>query len=293
MLQGSLVAVVTPMLGTGAVDWAALDRLTDIHIEQGTHGIVPTGTTGESATLEVTEHLKVITHVVKRVAGRVPVVAGTGANSTKEAIELTRMAADAGSDVCLLVTPYYNKPTQEGLYRHYLAVADAVNIPQLLYNVPGRTACDLLPETICKLSNHPGIVGVKEATGDVSRVGAILQHAATGFYVLSGEDAKNMELMQAGAVGCISVTANAAPRLMSEFCAAMLAGDIVKAQQCHEQLSPLHEALFVESSPIPVKWALHRLGWIEEGIRLPLTPLATDKHAVVEEGLKIAGMLDP
>lgn len=279
------------MLATGAVDWAAFDRLLDMHIEQGTRGIVPTGTTGESATLDVAEHVQVVRHIVKRLDGRLPVIAGTGANATTEAIALTQMAADAGVNACLIVAPYYNKPTQEGLYQHYLAVAEAVRIPQLLYNVPSRTACDLLPATVCRLAPHPNIAGIKEASGDVSRVAAILQDCGDDFLVLSGEDGQNLALMQAGAVGCISVTANVAPGLMSDFCQAALAGDARQARHYHEQLSKLHAALFVESSPIPVKWALQRLGLIEDSIRLPLTPLARDKHEVVEHALQAVGLL--
>lgn len=291
MFRGSLVALVTPMLATGEIDWDALDMLVELHVESGTAGIVPTGTTGESATLDVDEHLQVIKRVVAKIAGRLPVVAGTGANATKEGIELSKMAAQAGVDACLLVAPYYNKPPQEGLYRHYLAIAEAVDIPQLLYNVPGRTACDLLPETVCRLAQHPNIVGIKEASGEVDRVKTILAGVDKDFVVLSGEDARNLQLMQAGAVGCISVTANAAPQLMADFCNAYLADDQARAHACHEKLLPLHDALFIESSPIPVKWALHHMGLIKSGIRLPLVPLVRAKQMPVQSALQSAGLL--
>ena len=289
-LQGSLVALVTPMLAAGEIDWHRLDELVDMHIDSGTHGLVPAGTTGESATLSVSEHTKVIESVVQRVDGRIPVVAGTGANSTSEAIELTLIALGVGADACLLVTPYYNKPTQEGLYRHYMAIADTANIPQLLYNVPSRTACDLLPETVCRLAVHPNIIGIKEATGQVDRGVSILRDTEN-FIVLSGEDAKNFELMQVGAVGCISVTANAAPVLMAKFCNAALAGDLDTAKTYDDCLQELHTTLFVEPNPIPVKWALQRMGLIESGIRLPLTPLSTAAQDAVENSLKGAGLL--
>lgn len=289
-LQGSLVALVTPMLADGEIDWHRLDKLVDMHIDSGTHGLVPAGTTGESATLSVSEHAKVIESVVKRADGRVPVVAGTGANSTSEAIKLTLIALNAGADACLLIAPYYNKPTQEGLYRHYMTIADAADIPQLLYNVPSRTACDLLPETVCRLAVHPNIIGIKEATGQVDRVTLILRDT-DNFIALSGEDAKNFELIQAGAIGCISVTANVAPTLMAKFCNAALAGDLSAARAYDDCLQGLHAALFVESNPIPAKWALQRMGLIESGIRLPLTPLSTAAQDTVENSLKGAGIL--
>lgn len=274
MFTGSIVALVTPMSTSGEVDVGALDRLVDRHIQEGTHGIVPVGTTGESATLEVSEHLDVIERVIKRVDGRVPVIAGTGANATDEAIELTRAAKQLGADGCLLVTPYYNKPTQEGLFRHYVAIAEAVDVPQVLYNVPGRTGCDMLPATIARLAGIPQIVGVKEASGDITRVSAIRATTPDEFTVLSGEDACTFEMLKLGARGTISVTANVAPGPMAQFCAAFLEGDVEKAQRIDQRLQPLHKMLFVESNPIPVKWALHQLGLIDSGIRLPLTPLA-------------------
>jgi len=285
MLQGSLVALVTPMLDDGQVDWSALERLVKMHLEEGTQGIVPTGTTGESATLEVEEHIRVIERVVQGVDGKIPVVGGTGANSTQEAIEWTRAATAVGVDACLLVSPYYNKPTQEGLYRHHMAIADAVEIPQLLYNVPARTSSDLLPETAIRLASHPNIIGIKEASTKVQRVAEILEQTED-FCVLSGEDSQNLPLMQAGAVGCISVTANVAPRLMAQFCDAANNGDMATASQLHQRLMPVHQSLFVESNPIPVKWALWYMGLIEKGIRLPMTVLSEDKQAKVRESLK-------
>lgn len=272
--MGSIVAIVTPMQANGDVDFGRLDALVDWHIESGTHGIVAVGTTGESSTLQVAEHMEVIRRVVRRVNGRAHVIAGTGANATAEAIELTRGAADLGVDACLLVTPYYNKPPQEGLFQHYSAVAAAVNIPQILYNVPGRTACDLQPETIARLAPLPNIVGVKEATGEVSRVTRIRELCGDDFVILSGEDAKNFELMQAGAVGAISVTANVLPREMAQFCTAMLAGRVAEAGEIDARMQPLHAMLFIETSPIPVKYALEHLGRIGPGIRLPLVPMS-------------------
>ena len=286
MFSGSIVALVTPMSTSGDVDIPALDGLIDRHIDAGTHGIVPVGTTGESATLEVSEHLRVIEHVIKRVDGRVPVIAGTGANATAEAIELTREAKARGADACLLVTPYYNKPTQEGLFRHYVAVAEAVDVPQVLYNVPGRTGCDMLPETIARLAGVPQIVAVKEASGDVERVSAIRKASPEEFTVLSGEDACTCEMLKLGAGGVISVTANVAPAMMSRFCTAYLEGDTEKAEDIDQLLQPLHAMLFVESNPIPVKWALHQMGLIDASIRLPLTPLAEQFREPLAELLR-------
>ena len=274
MFTGSIVAIITPMHADGEIDYKALEALVEWHIKCGTHGIVPVGTTGESATVSVAEHTKVIRTVVAVANRRVAIVAGTGANSTTEAIELTRAAKDAGADGCLLVTPYYNRPPQEGLFRHYMAVADAVDIPQVLYNVPARTACDLLPATIARLAPHRNIVGIKEASGDVARVRQIHELCGRDFVVLSGEDSKNLELMREGALGSISVTANVAPALMSEFCTAMLEGDQARAAAIDARLQPLHAMLFVEPSPMPVKWALNHLGRIGSGIRLPLVPFS-------------------
>ena len=291
MFQGSLVALVTPMRPDGSVDEESLSRLVEFHVENATDGIVAVGTTGESATLDEPEHCHVIRRVVELVAGRMPVIAGTGANSTSEAITLTRCAEEAGADACLLVTPYYNKPTQEGLYRHFRAVAEAVAIPQILYNVPGRTACDMLPETVMRLAAIDNIIGIKEATGDVSRVPRILEGAGGGFRIYSGDDATALEAMLAGAGGVISVTANVAPRAMHEMCALALAGDAEGARRINERLMALHTDLFVESNPIPVKWALHAMGLIPEGIRLPLTWLSDRYHDTVRQALVQGGVL--
>lgn len=274
MFTGSIVALVTPMTATGSIDWDALARLIEWHVEEGTDGIVPVGTTGESATLDTHDHILVIEEVVRMVAGRVPVIAGTGSNSTAEALELTRAAKEAGADAALQVTPYYNKPTQEGLFRHYALLAEEVDLPQVLYNVPGRTACDLLPATVARLAPLRNIVAIKEASGDVSRVEEIHRLCGKEFAVLSGEDGKNLELMRAGACGLISVTANVVPGMLAAFTDAMLASDDAAAAAIDVRLQPLHRALFLESNPIPVKWALYELGRIDAGIRLPLTPLS-------------------
>jgi len=291
MFRGSLVALVTPMRADGAVDDESLARLVEFHVQNGTDGIVAVGTTGESATLDTEEHCGLIRRVVELAGGRIPVIAGTGANSTSEAIELTHCGKAAGADACLLVTPYYNKPTQEGLYRHFKAVAEAVDVPQILYNVPGRTACDLLPATAARLAAVPNIVAIKEATGNIERVTEILERTGGGFAVYSGDDATAREAILAGALGDISVTANVAPRLMHEMCALALAGDGEGARRLDERLMPLHKALFVESNPIPVKWALFAMDLIPEGIRLPLTPLSEDLRPAVRQALEQAGVL--
>ncbi|MCY4142439.1 MAG: 4-hydroxy-tetrahydrodipicolinate synthase [Gammaproteobacteria bacterium] len=291
MLKGSLVALVTPMQENGAIDWGALDNLIDWHLESGTHGIVPVGTTGESATLSVEEHTAVIKATVKRVNGRVPVVAGTGANATWEAIELTRHGMDAGADACLVVTPYYNKPTQEGLYRHYSAIAEAVDIPLVLYNVPPRTACDMTAETVSRLATNDRIIGIKEACGDATRVDEIKRVVPDDFILLSGEDAQTLEMMKSGAVGTISVSANVAPAMMSQFCERFLTGNVEIAETIDSRLQPIHEILFVETSPIPTKWALRVMGKIEVGIRLPLVPLSSQHHASLQERLVAAGLM--
>ncbi len=291
MFQGSMVALVTPMREDGSIDFPALRKLIDFHIENGTSAIIAVGTTGESATVNVDEHCQIIKESVKHIRGRVPVIAGTGANSTAEAIELTRYAREARADACLLVTPYYNKPPQEGLYRHYKAIAEAVPIPQILYNVPGRTACDMLPETVIRLAPIPNIIGIKEATGQIDRVKQITQACGDRMEVYSGDDATALELILAGGKGVISVTANVAPKQMSELCAAALAGDEATARAIDERLMDLHKKLFVEANPIPVKWALKEMGMIEGGIRLPLTPLAEEYHAVVRQALRAAGVL--
>jgi len=290
MIQGSLVALVTPMLSDGTVDDEALKRLVDWHVEQGTDAIVSVGTTGESATLDEEEHCATMARTVEFVAGRIPVIAGTGANSTAEAIRLTRCARDSGADACLLVTPYYNKPTQEGLYLHHKAVAEAVDIDQILYNVPGRTAVDMLPETVARLAELPNIIGVKEATGDLSRITAIRERLGSGFAIYSGDDATAREAILAGADGDISVTANVAPAAMHAMCRAALDGDADLAAELDVGLAGLHKALFVESSPIPVKWALAHMGMIGEGIRLPLTWLSEGARPVVEQALVQAGI---
>jgi len=291
MIAGSMVALVTPMNPQGDIDWQALSDLIDWHLQEGTNAIVAVGTTGESATLSVEEHLAVIRHVVKQVNRRIPVIAGTGANSTREAVELTENAKAAGADACLLVVPYYNKPTQEGLYQHFKTIAEAVDIPQILYNVPGRTACDLLAETVARLSHVRNIIGIKEATGDLQRGKSILEAAKDGFLLYSGDDATAAELMLLGAKGNISVTANVAPRAMSELCEAAIAGDAEKARTLNQRLAPLHEKLFIEPNPIPVKWALAQMGRIKPGIRLPLTPLAYSCHQSLQNALHKSGIL--
>ncbi len=288
MFTGSMVAIVTPMQLDGAVDYDALARLVDFHLENGTDVLVPAGTTGESATLDHNEHCEVIKRVVKQVKGRIPVIGGTGANSTWEALSLTRCAAEAGVDACLLVTPYYNKPTQEGLYQHYKKIAEEIDVPQILYNVPGRTACDMLPETVSRLAEVKNIVGVKEASGDLSRGVKIKELCGSEFMVVSGEDPQAMESILAGGQGVISVTANVAPRLMHEMCAAALAGDRDKATEINDKIADLHRDLFIESNPIPTKWSLYEMGLIPAGIRLPLTPLSEQYHDTLRAALKKA-----
>ncbi len=290
-LRGSLVALITPMHPDGSIDWPALAGLINWHIDEGTHGIIPVGTTGESATLAVDEHLEFIEKTVAAVAGRVPVIAGTGANSTAEAIHLTRQAEAAGADACLSVVPYYNKPTQEGLYRHFMAIADATSLPVVLYNVPPRTACDMLPETVARLAGHERIIGIKEACGDAERVAEIVPVVADDFVVLSGEDAQTLRMMELGAVGTISVTANVVPRLMSEFCTAFLDGRMEEAKALDGKLQPLHAALFVEPNPQPAKWALHEMGRVQPGIRLPLIELSEGARPALVACLKDIGAL--
>ncbi len=292
MFHGSIVALVTPMRVDGAIDEDSLQRLVDFHVENKSDALVSVGTTGESATLDHDEHCHVMRRTVEMAAGRIPVIAGTGANSTREAIDLTRCAMEGGADACLLVTPYYNKPTQEGLYRHHMAIAEAVPIPQILYNVPGRTACDMLPETVARLAVIENIVGIKEASGELGRVREIIEGCGEGFCVYSGDDATAMELMLMGGKGNISVTANVAPAAMHDLCAAAMASDRATASRINAQLDVLHRALFVESNPIPVKWALHEMGLIGDGIRLPLTPLAEEFHATVRQALLQAGVLE-
>lgn len=291
MLSGSIVALVTPMKANGAVDFEALESLIEWHIEEGTHGIVPMGTTGESATLDTPEHLMVIRRTIEVVAGRIPVIAGTGSNSTDESIHQTQEAERLGADACLLVTPYYNRPTQEGLFRHYRAIAEVTRVPLVLYNVPARTACDLKPETVGRLAVIEGIVGIKEASGDANRVTAIRERVPEDFFILSGEDALTLRMMELGAKGTISVTANVLPGLMSEFCSAFLRGDIARAREIDAMLQPIHEILFVETSPTPTKWALAEMGRIDRGIRLPLVELSEQHRPEVRARLERIGAL--
>lgn len=286
MFKGSFVAMVTPMHDDGSVDDAALSRLVDFHVAQGSDGIVAVGTTGESATLDHDEHAAVIARIVELAAGRIPVIAGTGANSTREAVNLTRCAKDAGADACLLVTPYYNKPTQEGLYRHYMAVAEAVDIPQILYNVPGRTACDMKPETVGRLARAGNIVGIKEATGDMQRIHDLRAACGDDFVILSGEDWMACDtILDGGGQGVISVTANVAPAAMHTMCVLALDGDAQGAREVDATLRALHEALFVESNPIPVKWAVAQMGLMGPGIRLPMTSLSARFHETVRHAM--------
>lgn len=291
MFQGSMVAIVTPMNEDGNIDKISLRRLVDHHIENQTKAIVAVGTTGESATLTHDEHCEVINIVVEQVAGRIPVIAGTGSNSTDEAIEYTRCAADSGADACLLVTPYYNKPTQEGLYQHYKKIAETVPIPQLLYNVPGRTACDMQPETVKRLSVIDNIIGIKEAVGETKRIQDLIAFANDQFAIYSGDDPTALELILMGGKGTISVTANVAPKAMSEMCQKALAGDRSGAEAINQRLMGLHKKLFVESNPIPVKWAVASLGLIPAGIRLPLTPLSENFHSIVKEAMQQAQVI--
>ncbi|GAB4392703.1 MAG: 4-hydroxy-tetrahydrodipicolinate synthase [Gammaproteobacteria bacterium] len=274
MFHGSMVALVTPLLSDGSLDFASLDRLIAWHIEQGTRAIIVAGTTGEAATLEWQEKQSLIRRAVKVAEEKIPIIAGTAANSTKATIELTKMAMEEGVDACLIMTPAYIKPTQEGLYQHYKAVAHAVAIPQILYNVPGRTACDLLPETVARLADIANIIGIKEATGDLSRVREIKNRCTGVFDLYSGDDPSALDFMRLGGKGVISVTANVAPHLMSQMCEALLAQQFEVANEIDQRLMPLHRALFVEANPIPTKWALHHMQLIEAGIRLPLTELS-------------------
>ena len=291
MFQGSMVAIVTPMENDGSIAYTAFADLIEFQIQEGSDAIVPAGTTGESATLTFQEHCDVIRFTIEQVKGRVPVVAGTGANSTREALALTREAAAAGADACLLITPYYNKPPQEGLYRHYKTIATAVPIPQILYNVPGRTACDMLPETVARLRAVPEIIGIKEATGSLERSREIMRLCGDDFAVFSGEDIAAAEMILQGGAGVITVTGNVAPGKMRQMTAAALAGDRTTATHIDAQLCILHEKLFVESNPIPVKWALHRMGKIPGGLRLPLVPLSDSHHAEVARALQRAGVI--
>lgn len=291
MITGSIVALVTPMEASGAVNWVELEKLVKMHVEQGTDSIVAMGTTGESATLDTDEHLEVIRRVIKWVAGRIPVIAGTGANSTSEAIHLTQQAQKLGADAALLVSPYYNKPTQEGLFLHHKAIAEAADIPQILYNVPGRTAVDMLPETIERLSHVKNIVAVKEATGDIARGEEVIRRVDGRIAVYSGDDETAYELILRGAKGNISVTANVAPAKMHELCELALAGKAAEAKALNDELMPLHNTMFLESNPIPVKWALHQMGLIGPGIRLPLTPLSVEFREPLKQALSQCNLL--
>lgn len=291
MFRGSMVALITPMTADGAVDEAALEALVAFHLESGTDAIVAVGTTGESATLDYKEHRHVMKRVVELVGGKVPVIAGTGSNSTTEAIEMTEIAMRDGADACLLVTPYYNKPTQEGLYQHYKMIAERVAIPQILYNVPGRTACDLLPETVERLASVSNIIGIKDATGNLERGKEIMERCGDRMDVYSGDDATAMELILMGAKGDISVTANVAPKAMHDMCAAALAGDRETASRINATLEGLHKDLFLEPNPIPVKWALARMGFGDErGIRLPLVPCSESIQPQVLAAMRKAGI---
>ena len=291
MFKGSIPALVTPMTADGAIDFASWDRVLDFHARAGTDAVVVGGTTGESPTLERAELEELVRRAKSRLAGRMPVIAGSGSNSTAKTIALSKAVEAAGADALLLVTPYYNKPTQEGLCRHFMAVADAVGIPIILYNVPGRTGCDMLPGTIVRLSQHPRIVGVKEATGDLSRAEPILRAARPGFALISGDDPTAAQLMKLGACGVISVTANVAAKAMHEMCTAALAGRHAEAISLNEALQPLHQAMFVEANPIPVKWAVEQLGLIGPGIRLPLTPLAAPYRGEVAAAMAAVGVM--
>jgi 4-hydroxy-tetrahydrodipicolinate synthase len=291
MITGSLVAIVTPMFEDGVLDIARFKSLIDWHIAEGTNGIVVVGTSGESPTVDFDEHKELIRIAVEHSRGRIPIIAGTGANSTAEAIELTISAKKAGATACLSVVPYYNKPTQEGLYRHFRKIAEAVDIPNIVYNVPGRTVADISNDTVLRLAQIPNIVGIKDATANIERGSDLLRRAPKGFAVYSGEDATGLALILLGGQGVISVTANVAPRLMREMCAAALSADVVRAREINFKLLPLHRNLFVEANPIPVKWAVAQLGLIEGGIRLPLTPLSAQYHELVKDAMREAGVI--
>ena len=293
MLTGSIVAIVTPMREDGKLDLGRFRSLMDWHIAEGTDGIVVVGTTGESPTVDFDEHKELIRIAVKHAAGRIPVIAGTGANSTAEAIELSASARKAGAAASLSVVPYYNKPTQEGLYRHFRTIAEAVDIPQIVYNVPGRTVADIANDTVLRLAQVPNIIGIKDATGNIERGSDLLRRSPKNFAVYSGDDASGLALMLLGGNGVISVTANVAPRLVHQMCAAALAGDVKTAREINFKLLPLHQKLFVEANPIPVKWAVAQMGLIGAGIRLPLTPMSAQLNEVVAEAMRHAGIALP
>ena len=290
-IVGSIVALVTPMLEDGSVDYPALRRLIDWHIAEGTDCIGVVGTTGESPTVSVEEHCEIIRVAVEHAAGRVPIMAGAGGNASREAIELTRFAKRVGADCTLQVVPYYNKPSQEGIYRHFRAVAEAVDLPVVLYNVPGRTVADMLPETVLRLAQVPGIVGIKEATGNIERACWLIKQAPKGFSIYSGDDGTAVALMLLGGHGDVSVTANVAPRLMHELCMAAIEGDVKRATELHLRLLPLHKQLFCEPSPAPAKWALAQLGRCAEHVRLPILPLTENGQAQVGQALRASGLL--
>ena len=292
MFRGSMVALVTPMTESGELDHVAFGRLLDWHQRQGTDGIIIAGTTGESATVSAAEVAELLQIAVQRLGGRMPVIAGTGSNSTADAVERTRSACELGVDAVLVVTPYYNRPPQEGLYRHFSVVADASSVPMILYNVPSRTACDLLPETVERLAAHPQIIGIKDATGSIERGAEILARCGDDFLLYSGDDASCRELIGIGAQGVVTVTGNVAPKLMREMVEAALSEDQARARELDGCLAGLHEALFVEANPIPAKWALERLGLIGPGIRLPLTQLADAHHETVLEAMRRAGVIE-
>ena len=292
MFKGSLVAIVTPMDEEGGLDLDRFRALLDFHIEHGTDGVVVVGTTGESPTVDFEEHHLLMRTAVDHVAGRIPVIAGTGANSTREAIDLSIYAKNAGVDACLSVAPYYNKPTQEGLYQHFKAIAEAVDIPHILYNVPGRTVADIHNNTALRLAQIPNIVGIKDATGDIGRGSDLLQRAPSGFSIYSGDDVSGLAFLLLGGHGVISVTANVAPRMMHDMCAAAFAGDLNTARAINNKLLRLHIDLFVEANPIPVKWAVAQMGLIGPGIRLPLTPLSGQYHQLLREAMQSANIHD-
>jgi 4-hydroxy-tetrahydrodipicolinate synthase len=290
-LTGSMVALITPMYENGDIDFDALEKLVNFHIESGTKAIVSVGTTGESATLNHDEHIEVMKKTIEYSNGRIPVVAGTGANSTSEAIELTEAAKDINADACLLVTPYYNKPTQEGLYQHYKKIAESVEIDQILYNVPGRTGVDMSVDTVARLANIENIIGVKDATGDLNVAKSLIQKCPESFILLSGDDGTAIDFILMGGHGGISVTANVVPKLLSTAYDLAIRGNLEKAKEIDLEISNLHSHLFIESNPIPVKWAMHKMGFCENGIRLPLTKLESESRKIIEVDLQNQGLL--
>jgi 4-hydroxy-tetrahydrodipicolinate synthase len=293
MITGSLVAIVTPMRADGALDIPAFRKLIDWHVAEGTDGIVVLGTTGESPTVDFDEHKELVRIAVQHARGRIPVIAGTGGNSTAEAIELTEAAKKAGATACLSVVPYYNKPTQEGMYLHFRKIAETVELPMIVYNVPARTVADMQNDTVLRLAQVPGIIGIKDASASIERASDLVRRAPRSFAIYSGEDVTALALILLGGHGVISVTANVAPKLMHQMCAAALVGDVKKARELNMKLLPLHQRLFVEANPIPVKWALAEMGMMENGLRLPLSPLSEKFHQTVREALHEAGIAPP